>query len=95
MGIRPQRKLRPKSQIAEDVLKQTEMIFYDVRKNTMKTYIKYKAYYSKNTNASKLKKQNYVYVLQSKADHPGSKIPFTDFRWLGPYIVEKALPNKK
>ena len=28
-----------------------------------------------------------------KADHQGSIIPFTDFRWIGPYIVEKALPN--
>ena len=49
----------------------------------------------KKTNASKLKKQHYVYVLKSKADHRGSKIPFTDFRWISPYIVEKALPNKK
>ena len=34
-----------------------------------------------------------MYVLQSKADHKGSKIPFTDFRWIGPNIVEKALPS--
>ena len=25
--------------------------------------------------------------------HQGSKIPFTDFRWIGPYIIEKVLPN--
>ena len=42
-GIRPQRLATPNSQIAEDVLKQTEMIFHDVRKNTMQAYIKYKA----------------------------------------------------
>ena len=41
MGI--QRLCTPNSQIAEDVLKQTEMIFHDVRKNTMQAYIKYKA----------------------------------------------------
>ena len=23
-----------------------------------------------------------------------SKFPFTEFRWIGPYIIEKALPNK-
>ena len=59
----------------------------------MQAYIKYKAYYDKKTNASKLKQSDYVYILQPKADHQGSKIPFTDFRWIGPYIIEKVLPN--
>ena len=93
MGIRPQRILTPNSQIPEDVLKQTDKIFHDVRKNTMQAYIKYKTYYDKKANASKLKKQQYVYVPQSTAYHQGSETPFTDFRWIGPYIVEKALPN--
>ena len=57
------------------------------------TNIKYKAYYDKKTNASKLKQFDFVYILQPKADHQGSKIPFTDFRWIGPYIIEKVLPN--
>ena len=34
-----------------------------------------------------------MYILQPKADHQGSKIPSTDFRWIGPYIIEKVLPN--
>ena len=34
-----------------------------------------------------------MHVLVPKADHQGSKIPFTDFRWIGSYMVEKALPN--
>ena len=93
MGIRPQRIPTPNSQIAEDVLKQTGMILHDVRKNTMQAYVKYKAYYDKKANTSKLKEQQYVYVLQPKADHQGSKIPLTEIRWIGPYIVEKALPN--
>ena len=59
----------------------------------MQAYIKYKAYYDKKANASKLNEADYVYILQPKADHQGSKIPFTEFRWVGPYIVEKALPN--
>ena len=29
-----------------------------------------------------------------KADHQGSKIPLTEFRWLGPYFIEKVLSNK-
>ena len=31
--------------------------------------------------------------MQPKPDHQGSKIPFTEFRWIGPYIIEKLLPN--
>ena len=36
---------------------------------------------------------DYVYILQPKADHQGSNFPFKDFLWIGPYIIEKALPN--
>ena len=93
LGIRPQQQPVPTSQIAQDILERTEMIHQDARKNTMQAYIKYKAYYDKKAKASKLKEADYVYILQPKADHQGSKIPFTEFRWVGPYIVEKALPN--
>ena len=58
----------------------------------MQAYIKYKAYYTQKANAPKLKEADYVYVLQPKADHQGSKIPFTEIRWIGPYIIEKLLP---
>ena len=90
MGIRPQEIPPPDSQIAQDVLEQTETIFQDVRKNTMQAYIKYKAYYDTKANASKLKRTDCVFILQPKADHQGSKIPFTDFRWIGPYIIERV-----
>ena len=93
LGIRPQKILAPDSEIAQDVLEQTETIFQDVRRNAMQAYIKYKAYYDKKANASKLKQSDYVYILQPKADHPGSKIPFAGFRWIGPYIIEKVLPS--
>ena len=93
MGIRPQKTSSPDSEIAQDVLEQTEMIFQDVRRNTMQAHIKHKAYYDKKAIASKLKQSDYVYILQPKADQQGSKIPFTDFRWIGPYIIEKVLPN--
>ena len=94
MGIRPQTVPFPDSENAQDVLEQTETIFQDVRRNVMQAYIKYKAYYDKKVNASKLKQSDYVYILQPKADHQGSKIPFTDFRWIGLYYIEKLLPNK-
>ena len=93
LGIRPQQQPIAISRIAQDFLEQTEMIHQDVRKNTMQAYIKYKAYYDKKANASKLKETDFVYILQPKADHQGSKILFTEFRWIGPYFIEKVLPN--
>ena len=93
LGIRPQQQPIPTSQTAQEVLEQTEMIHQDVRKNTMQAYIKYKAYYDRKANASKLKEADYVYILQPKADHQGSKIPSTEFRWIGPHIIKKVLPN--
>ena len=93
IGIRPQQQPIPTSQIAQDVLDQTDKIHQDVRKNAMQAYSKYKAYYDKKVNASKLKEADYKYVLQPKADHQGSKFPFTEYRWIGPYVIEKVLPN--
>ena len=93
LGIRPRKISSLDSEIAQDVLEQTEIIFQDVRRNAMQDYIKNKAYYDKKANALKLKQSDYVYILQPEADHQGSKIPFTDFRWIGPYIIEKVLPN--
>ena len=47
----------------------------------------------KKGNASKLKQADYVNILQPKADQQGSKIPGTDFHWIGPYFFEMVLPN--
>ena len=41
LGIRPQQQPIPTSQIAQDVLDQTEMLHQDVRKKAMQAYIKY------------------------------------------------------
>ena len=55
LGICPSLQPIPTSQIAQELLEQAEMIHQDVRENTMQAYIKYKAYYDKKANASKLK----------------------------------------
>ena len=60
LGIRPPEQSIPTSQIAQDVLDQTEIIHQDVRKNAMQAYIKYKTYNDKKANASKLKEAEYV-----------------------------------
>ena len=89
LGIRPQQQPIPTSQSAQDVLEQTERIHQHVRKNTMQAHIKYKAYYDKKANALILNEAEYVYILQPKADHQGSKIPFTEFRWIGRILSKK------
>ena len=84
MGSRPQKIPSPDPPTAQDVLEQTEMIFQDVRQNSMQTFIKNNEYYDKKANTSKLKQADYVDIFQPKADHQGNKIPFTDLRWIGP-----------
>ena len=93
LGIRPQQQPFPTSHIAQDLLDQTEIIHQDVRKNAMQAYIKCKAYYDKKANASKIKEADYLFVLQPKADHHGSKIQLTEFPWIGPYVIENVLSN--
>ena len=95
LSIHPQQLPIPTSQNADDLLDQTELIYPEFRKNSMQAYIKYKAFYDKKANAPKLKKAEYVYVLQTEADHRGNKIPSTEFQWIGPYIIEEVLSNNK
>ena len=59
----------------------------------MQSYLKYKDYYDKKAKAAPFKVNDYCFVLQPKADSQGSKNPFTEFRWVGPYKVQKTLPN--
>ena len=91
----PQQTPIPTSQIAQDVFNQTEMIYQDVRRNAMQAYIINKAYYDKKANASKFKEADYVYDLEPKTDHQESTIPFTEVKWIGPYNIDKVLPNNK
>ena len=93
LGLRFNPNITPTTDIAEELLRRTKILYDKTKKNVMQTYIKYKKYYDKKTKASPLKEKGYCFILQPKADHQGSKIPFRDFRWIGPYLVEKVLPN--
>ena len=61
----------------------------------MQSFLKYKEYYDRKTKAAPLQEKDYCFVLQPKADSQGSKIPFRDYRWIGPFIVQKVLPKNK
>ena len=85
--------ITPTTDFAEELLCRTKILNEKTKKNVMQSYIKYKKYYDKKAKASPLKEKDYCFKFQPKVDHQGSKIPFRGFRWIGPYLVEKVLPN--
>ena len=93
LGLRFNPNAAPTTDFAEELLRRTKILYDKTKKNVMQSYIKYKRYHDKKTKASPLKENDYCFILQPKADHQGSKIPFRDFRWIDSYIVEKVLPN--
>ena len=93
LGLRFNPNIALTTDFAEKLLRRTKVLYDTTKKNVMQSYIKYKRYYDKKAKASPLKEKDYCFILQPKADHQGSKIPFRDFRWIGPYIKEKELPN--
>ena len=93
LGLRFNPNITPTTDFAEELLRRTKILYDKTKKNVMQSYIKYKKYYDKKAKASPLKEKDYCFILQPKADHQESKIPFRDFRWIGPYLVKKVLPN--
>ena len=59
----------------------------------MQSYIK-DEYYDRRAKAAPLAESDYCFVLQTKADLQGSKIPFRDYRWVGPFLFQKVLSNE-
>ena len=59
----------------------------------MQFYLEYKAYYDRKAKAAPLTSGDYCFILNPKANTQATKIPFGEFRWVGPYKVERILPN--
>ena len=93
LGLRFNPNIAPTTDFAEELLRRTKILYDKTKKNVMQSYIKYKRYCDKKAKASPLKEKDSCFILQPKADHQGSKLPFRDFRWIGPYIVQKVRPN--
>ena len=70
-----------------------KILLDQTKKNAMKSYLKYKAYYDRKANAAMFEMTDYCYILNPKADTQATKVLFRDFRWYAPNKVEKALPN--
>ena len=59
----------------------------------MQSYLKYNDYYDRKAKAAPLKVKDYCFILQPKVDSQASKIPFKEYRWIGPFIIQKVLTN--
>ena len=94
LGNIPNEKISPTTEFAEEIQNRTKTLIDKTKQNIMQSYIKYKEYYDRKAKAAPLKENEFCFVLQPKADHQGSKIPFRDYRWVGPFIVQKVLPNE-
>ena len=94
LGNNPNEKINPTTEFAEEIQNRTKILIDKTKQNIMQSYIKYKEYYDRKAKAAPLKENDYCFVLQPRADHQGSKIPFRDYRWVGPFVVQKVLPNE-
>ena len=94
LGPNPNPKVLPTTDFADEFQRRTRILLDSTNKNIMQSYLKYKEYYDRKAKAAPLKPNDYCFILQPIADHQGSKIPFREYRWTGPYIVEKVLPNE-
>ena len=94
LGLNPNPTILPTTDFAEEFQRRTQILLDNTKKNIMQSYLKYKEYYDWKAKTSPLKQNDYCFILQPIADHQGSKIPFREFRWIGPYVIEQALPNE-
>ena len=93
LGYNPNPRYQPQTDVAEEIQKRMRTLLDQTKKNIMQSYLKYKAYYDRKAKAAPLETTDYCYILNPKADTQATKIPFREFRWCGPYKVEKVLPN--
>ena len=94
LGNNPNEQINPTTEFAEGIQNRTKILIDKTKQNIMQSYVKYKEYYDRKAKAAPLKENEYCFVLQPKADNQGSKIPFRDYRWVGPFVVQKVLPNE-
>ena len=94
LGNNPNEQINPTTEFAEEIQNRTKVLIDKTKQTIMQSYIKYKEYYDRKAKAAPLKENEYCFVLQPKADHQASKILFRDYRWVGPFIVQKVFPKE-
>ena len=60
----------------------------------MQSYVKYKNCYAKKARTWPLQDKKLIIHFTIQSGPSKSKITFRDLRWIGPYVIEKVLPNK-
>ena len=93
LGNNPYKNFLPTTEFAEVVQQRTQILIDQTKKNIRQSYLKYTEFYDRKARAAPLQEKYYCFALQPKADSQGSKIPFRDYRWIGPFMVQKVLPN--
>ena len=94
LGNNPNEQVNSTTEFAEEIQNRTKILIDKTKRNIMQSYIKYKEYHDRKAKPAPLNENDYCFVLQPKADHQVSKIAFRDYRWVGPFIVQKVLPNE-
>ena len=94
LGNNPNEQITPTTELAEEIQNRTKLLIDKTKQNKMQSYIKYKEYYDRKAKAAPIKKRDYCFVLQPKADHQDSKIPFRGYRWVGSFIIQMVLPSE-
>ena len=67
--------------------------YKQVNDNILQAYHKYKRYYDRKAQASPLKVNDFVFLLNPKITDQSDKIAFNHFKWEGPFKVVKVLTN--
>ena len=93
LGNNPNKNFMPTTDFAEEVQQRTQILIDQTKKNIMQSYLKYKDYYDRKAKAAPLKENDYCFILQPKAASQASKIPFREYRWIGPFVVQTVLSN--
>ena len=94
LGINPNEQINPTTKFAKEIQNWRKLLIDKTKQNIMQLYIKYREYYDRKAKAAPLKKNEYCFVLQPKADHQGTKFPFRDYRSVGPFIDQKVLASE-
>ena len=93
LGNNPNKNFVPTTEFADEIQQRTQILIDQTKKNIMQSYLKYKDYYDRKAKAAPLKAKDYCFLLQPKADKQASKIPFKEYRWTGPFVVQTVLSN--
>ena len=94
LGNNPNERITPTTDVAKEIQNRAKLLMDKTKEKIMHSYLKYKRNYDRKAKAASLKESECCFTLQPKVDYQGSKIPFRDYRWAGPFIVQNVLPNE-